>query len=86
MDKDHRDSIESTYANIKQHTGSLFPLADLSANALFSAEVRGVLDKLLSAAPERRASAQELHSSSWLAAPTPLALTNHSNPDVNSIR
>jgi hypothetical protein len=65
--KSKDDSVTSTYERIKQHAGSLFPLSDPAKDELFSEETKGVVDRLLTSAPEERGSAQELLESAWLA-------------------
>lgn len=60
-------SITCTYDRIKQHTGSLFPLADPVKNNLFSEEVKEIINSLLDSQPEHRVPAEQLLTSSWLA-------------------
>jgi serine/threonine protein kinase len=60
-------SVTATYDRIKQHNGSLFPLADPLKNELFSEQAKEIVIKLLDSQPEHRVSAEELLTSSWLA-------------------
>lgn len=60
-------SVTSTYERIKQHNGSLFPLADSSKNELFSEETKEILNSLLASQPAHRMTAEQLLTSAWLA-------------------
>lgn len=57
----------STYDRIKQHNGSLFPLADHFKNELFSEQAKELINTLLDPQPAHRMTAEQLLTSTWLA-------------------
>ena len=60
-------SVTSTYERIKQHEGSLLPLADSSKNELFSEQATTIVNTLLDSRPDHRITAEQLLTSAWLA-------------------